>query len=71
MNELKTNYSMLTLSLDDEDSKEDSTPIQIQHESSKYISIGVCDKRSGECKSLLYLDNAQVRVLHAWLSTIV
>lgn len=71
MDELKTNYSMLTLSLDDEDSKEDNTPIQIQHESGKYISIGVCDKSSGACKYNLYLDNAQVRVLHAWLDAIV
>ena len=71
MDGLKVNYAMLTLSLDQSDPKEDNQPIQIQHESANNISIGICDKSSGACQYELYLDEAQVRVLHAWLSAII
>jgi hypothetical protein len=71
MDGLKLNYSMLHLSLNESDPKDDNRPIKITHESKDYIAIGVCEKGTGLCLYDLYLDEAQVRVLHAWLSTII
>jgi len=70
MNGLKHNDSEIILVLN-RGELEDPLTIVVQPENDKNIMILIRDGEDGGYHTQLLLDEPQIRVLHAWLNTIV